>query len=210
MARTATSDSFVLYLRSFAIDGKLSEIDVADLPLSGRVGNWKGVAFEASKELSFENQLFARLREARSDLVLVSVGRDFGQYGIGRVESSDHTWRDDVSELLTKASLIILVVGNTAGTMWEIKRVIELGLLKKTVFVAPPAAMLKGVSQLDQLEFERDYQSATAAIRLLGIELPQSASGLATYFADDGPVRFDILSKYERDTLANLIAMNQA
>lgn len=48
-------------------------------------------------------------------------------------------WRDAVESLADTAALIIVLVGETEGLLWEIKTLVERQILSKVLFVLPPA-----------------------------------------------------------------------
>lgn len=56
--------------------------------------------------------------------------------GAERIYVTDEKWKDVVKELSTKSKLVLLRIGQTDGTMWEIRNLIEAQLVYKTIFIA--------------------------------------------------------------------------
>lgn len=62
--------------------------------------------------------------------------------GAGRVYATDDEWKDIVKELSFKSKLILLRIGQTDGTLWEITNIIKSQLIHKTIFLAYNSADL--------------------------------------------------------------------
>lgn len=56
--------------------------------------------------------------------------------GAGRIYATEDVWKDIVIELSFKSKLILLRIGQTDGTLWEITNIIESQLIPKTIFIA--------------------------------------------------------------------------
>lgn len=56
--------------------------------------------------------------------------------GAERIYVSDDVWQDAVKELSNKSKLILLRIGQTEGTTWEIANIINSKLIKKAIFIA--------------------------------------------------------------------------
>lgn len=56
--------------------------------------------------------------------------------GAERVYVTDKVWQDAVKELSSKSKLILLRIGLTDGTKWEIANVFDSQLIEKTIFIA--------------------------------------------------------------------------
>ena len=48
------------------------------------------------------------------------------------------SWQEKVTDLMQRASLIVAIAGATEGLIWEIDRIISLGLRSKLVLLLPP------------------------------------------------------------------------
>ncbi len=58
--------------------------------------------------------------------------------GAAREYESDATWQQKAADLMQQASIIVAVVGETNGFIWEMERIVKLGLTSKLVLVLPP------------------------------------------------------------------------
>lgn len=56
--------------------------------------------------------------------------------GATRIYATDNDWKDVVTELSLKSKLILLRIGQTKGTLWEIGNIINTELIHKTIFIA--------------------------------------------------------------------------
>lgn len=76
----------------------------------------------------------------------VALGYSAGrQIGASRIETDDASWQQKVIEEVGSARLIVLVIGNSTGVLWEMKTIIETGALQKTFLVVPPNLSLAGL-----------------------------------------------------------------
>jgi hypothetical protein len=56
-----------------------------------------------------------------------------------RLEVSDEGWRDEVTHLIERAGVIVVLLGVGDGLTWEVGQIIGLGRLRDTLFILPPA-----------------------------------------------------------------------
>ena len=84
----------------------------------------------------------------------------------GRLPREDEAWNETVSLLLSGAARIVCQPDLSGGPVWELGRLMPLGLVERTVFVMPPAALMPGHPDLHERTWGR-------------IVLKASASGLA-------------------------------
>ena len=56
--------------------------------------------------------------------------------GAERIYVTDEIWQDAVKDLSQRSNLILLRIGQTDGTMWEIANIINSNLIKKVIFIA--------------------------------------------------------------------------
>lgn len=56
--------------------------------------------------------------------------------GAERIYVTDEIWQDVVKDLSNRSKLILLRIGQTDGTMWEITNIIDSKLIKKVIFIA--------------------------------------------------------------------------
>jgi len=55
--------------------------------------------------------------------------------GAERFYITDDYWKDAVEDMMKRSKVIILRIGQTDGTLWELHKLIELGYINKTLFV---------------------------------------------------------------------------
>jgi uncharacterized membrane protein len=58
--------------------------------------------------------------------------------GAARDYESDATWQQKAIALMRQASIIVAVVGETNGFLWEIDTIVKLGLMSKLILMLPP------------------------------------------------------------------------
>lgn len=95
--------------------------------------------------------------------------------GAERIYVTDEIWQDAVKDLSQRCSLILLRIGQTDGTMWEINHIIDYNLIKKVIFIA---------------YHHDDYDYfATKVKETIGIEIPSmdftTKNPNAFYFIED-------------------------
>lgn len=56
--------------------------------------------------------------------------------GADRIYATDDEWKETVRDLASRSKLILLRIGQTDGTLWEISNIIKSQLIHKTIFVA--------------------------------------------------------------------------
>jgi hypothetical protein len=69
---------------------------------------------------------------------LVAIGDAAGQLGPVMLPSTDDGWTADVRRLMQFSNSIVMVPADSPGVLWELVTLKDEGLLRKTVFVAPP------------------------------------------------------------------------
>lgn len=114
-----SSESFVLYLRSFEDDGKSKELPVSLFTLSHQLST-----FEEQMAKDFKN------------FKLIAIGRPrekLPQLGANRLYISNELWKEQVSILIEKASMIIVKPSFSDGLNWELNTIISNGYLTKMV-----------------------------------------------------------------------------
>lgn len=114
-----SNKKFVLFLRSFEDDGKSKEMPVSLFTLS-----IQAPTFEEQISKDFKN------------FNLVAVGRpkeELPELGANRLYISNELWKEQVSLLIDKASIIIVKPSFTEGLSWELETIINKCLLSKIV-----------------------------------------------------------------------------
>jgi signal peptidase I len=129
-----TQDKFILYLRPFMFAGKLrSHISTERLSDAILLGSSWDV------ELAFTLALEGKRH-------LVALGHVEGELGSAQLEVRDEDWQDRVMELADRAVAIIIIPLARPGTLWEVRYLYSHpDLLRKTLFIMPPAGMLRAL-----------------------------------------------------------------
>lgn len=77
-------------------------------------------------------------RTARNIFPVYAIGdpnRILQPNGAERFYITDEHWKEAVENMMKQSKLIILRIGQTDGTLWELHKLIEWGYLNKTIFV---------------------------------------------------------------------------
>ena len=115
----------VLYLRSFAADGRQLHGD----PHIRRAARLTDATWSIEEVLS---------RHIVNLGSMVAIGRPSepsAELGAGRVYVTHEAWQDVVADLMAGASAIVLRPGNSTGLKWEVEAVSRLGHAGKTFFL---------------------------------------------------------------------------
>lgn len=117
-----SSNDFVLYLRAFEDDGKQRE--KLESP----------VTMAMSSSYTIEEEIAYYFKKHN----LIAVGKpneEFPHLGAKRMYVSDETWKEKVTKLAHKSSLLILKPSFTDGFEWELEMLITEKLLHKTIIL---------------------------------------------------------------------------
>jgi hypothetical protein len=68
---------------------------------------------------------------------IIGLGRPGEAIGAGRILTSEEEWKTIAARMIDQAMYIICIPSSHAGTLWEIDRIVECGLLSKTFFIMP-------------------------------------------------------------------------
>jgi hypothetical protein len=96
------------------------------------------------------------------ELIAVSKNEDLGAI---KLESDDNNWTDMVTSLALSARIIIIIPGNRPGTIWEMQRIRELGLLQKCLFILTPSPLMMALPEIS-------FDQVKAAFNAAEINLP--------------------------------------
>jgi hypothetical protein len=152
----------VVYLRSFRDDGRRVEEGV--LPELAKAF-WRAVGW------TVEQRLVAILGRVGPVVAIGRPGEELPEEGAARMYVADAEWPDLVLDLLDKACLVVLQVGDSAGIRWEIEKVGERMRPERVLLFVPFD------SRRDRREARRDryYRRTRAAIDgCLPTDLPMS------------------------------------
>lgn len=122
---------YLLYLRGFGDDIPNNDIG---LNLEGKKND---------EEMFNENEFFEKIEQ---NICICTVGRPQeldAPHGAKRIYLDDATWKNDVLELIEKATYIIVKVNDRDSCVWEILQVKE--YLKKTVFIVDDKKIYQNV-----------------------------------------------------------------
>ena len=94
--------------------------------------------------------------------------------GAERFYITDDHWKDAVEDMMKRSKMIILRIGQTDGTLWELHKLIELGYINKTIFVV-----------YSREDYEWFKAMAPSSLRNLFLNLDNlETSPYAFFFAD--------------------------
>ena len=120
-AMIADSSSPVLYLRSFKADRESAR-------LTGASGH--GIVTE-------EEELAQALNCLGPFIAVGIPGEELPQLGAARMQLTDTTWRDRVTELMTRSSLVVLRAGDSPGFWWELEQTVRLVEPRRVLLLVP-------------------------------------------------------------------------
>ncbi len=161
-AMTSPQD-FILYLRPFDSTGQVTSVIK-----SGK---------NSSKTYELETQFGLA---AKSVSPFVGLGESMEHYGAGRIAVSDDAWKASIEAMLPQARLLIVLPVTNPGTLWEVERILDQGLLHKTLWINVPRTQ---AAQVGPRGF--DQQSGWPQIKALfaqrGFLLPDFSEPGALY-----------------------------
>src|SRR6185437_13317509 len=104
-----------------------------------------------------------------------------------------HAWRDRIEHLMGESRLIVSVLGDTEGLLWEYQDLVRLGRLGKVLLVFPPVG-LPLANQLWQL-----FQFALQVTGRSFFPAPGKSKPLMAIFPEAGPPVM-LISRYQNET----------
>lgn len=181
---------FAVYLRPFG-----SENLLATQPYSV-------VSGEIPQHIDAESLL---QRALAPRLSLVALGAPAAQQASGRFVAGEDAWQETASLLIRWARLLILLPSDRAGTMWEIRAIVQEGVLDRTIFLMPETPPAGGGGIVTEIgpkkqfgitrervhfrDHASEWAAARAAVRTEGLELPEyDDRGAVFTMAGDGSV----------------------
>ena len=167
-----------LYLRPFDSTNRFvfEQVVQNNLGPAGNLINPDRRGRERQKDLE---RIYA---EALQDIArLEAMGRPGEHEGAIRVESrdEDHVWKNKISYLMMECIPIFILPSSNQGTVWEMTRAKELGVLSKTIFIMPAGDQNRNKEYREYW----DYHAERLKV-LLGVELPK-------YYSSGAWFRFD-------------------
>jgi heme/copper-type cytochrome/quinol oxidase subunit 2 len=103
-------------------------------------------------------------------------------------DTETEKWQERAEQLMLQAAAIVVVVTIGEGLAWEIRRISELGLLTRTVFVLPPSNLEEPLRWLiSELDLPPDVKTDVVEVSRFGEKQPIAIidvdSRLTTYLA---------------------------
>jgi len=112
-------------------------------------------------ERTYEERLARTLRKAGPFVAVGDPTERLPLLGAARVYVDDEHWRDAVGELIARASLVVLHVGESQGVVWEVHHTIALGDPERVVLSLPLQGKRKERSRQDRYDaFVRGFGDA--------------------------------------------------
>lgn len=176
-----TIEKFCLYLRSFNVDNNKEEKMFCEV-----------------------------LRRLYPVYAIGDPNRILQPNGAKRIYVTDNVWKETVNFLSEKSKLILLRIGDTNGTLWELTNIFDKGLLHKTIFISYSnnntlyfSEILKEKHDILLEEFATDYENPIAffinnknvAINREICSAGEIESLINDYLEDNEQLNFD----YEKD-----------
>lgn len=126
-------------------------------------------------------------------------------YGPSRYYAQDDEWQSYVHEILDEAKYIYMFLQETDGVKWEVKQLINMNKLKKTIFIVAPKSTVAEVERYFNLIIkphihEKEFFCLLDEIREGNI--------ISFFFTDDN--RLIILNGKKRTATAYLIAIRSS
>ncbi|MEM7765988.1 MAG: hypothetical protein AAF253_00700 [Pseudomonadota bacterium] len=176
---------FVLYLRPFASTDAVQAHDFNYLPKS-LPGFGGGNVMAATVKYELENEI---RQASRAIGPMVALGAPLEHVGAGRILVSDGTWQRAIAGLMDAAALIVLLPSSRAGTAFEVNRILDNGLLGKTVIIDPPNG---STSALDGYDHAQEWDDIRDLFAAKGVDLPaDDRRGRAYGFTAGGETLLD-------------------
>ena len=117
----------VVYIRSFAADDSILQ--------GSRLVRLLSSAFAYMTAISVEQELALILRRIGPVVAIGRPGEALPELGAARLYASDEEWRDVITGLMRRASLVVVRAGATPNLQWEIDQATTLLPLRKLVLV---------------------------------------------------------------------------
>lgn len=95
--------------------------------------------FDAFSAAGYEEDLVACLRAIGPVVAIGRPGELFRPLGALRTYASNEEWQGKVRQMAAKSALIVLVMDNSPGTVWELREMYLQGLQRRLVLLFPPA-----------------------------------------------------------------------
>ena len=124
----------------------------------------------AGRAWNFEELLTGQLWTQGPVIAIGRPGEPVPPVGAAREYVSDEKWQSQAVRMMQDASWIVMIVGETEGLGWEIKRVQDLQMTEKLVLVFPPVPIAESASRWEAFCGHLEGTALAAPLR----ELPSS------------------------------------
>ncbi len=121
----------VLYLRSFG-DDQSYEVNTSQFRFH----------VQTSDSQEFEFNLCHELQRYGPVVAIGFPNEVASPRGSARLYVGD-TWEEDVARLIQFSRLVVMLVGDTSGVLSEVRKLVAMGALSKTLFVLPPVGLIE-------------------------------------------------------------------
>ena len=168
--------SFVLFLRSHVMDGRMEAID------PGGPGGLPVQSIRHSLEMWLTNLIspvYGPLIGLRNPSREITLGASTVDVQLGE-------WKDTVKLLMSRARFIVAMPAGGEGMLWELEQLKRRRHLAKTVFVMPSVSMFAGYTGQENVgEVSADWQEARRDAKGISLELPEYDEGGAFFVLDE-------------------------
>jgi hypothetical protein len=158
LRRGLTSPPFGFYLRPF---------DTTTTPAEQPSGNPRG-ARELEKPWRWGNETLFADAVAEWHMDVIALARRGEHVGAAAIEVGDPEWRGTANLLARHASVLYLVVDCTPGTLWELKLLLNTGLIGRTILMMPPDSGQRSAKSRMDLRWDKARELA----RTIGLQFP--------------------------------------
>jgi hypothetical protein len=167
--RELPNGQIVLYLRSFA----------ADSSATGYIAT--KVATDGFLFRSREQSLLATFVPFGNVISIANPRSPVSAHGSRTFAASDKAWRESVSELIRRASLIVVSVDDSPGIKWEMEEIISSGASPRTIWLFESRLLDFDQSKVSR----RRAQSVPGGImNIIPVELAGELSSISGLFVD--------------------------
>ena len=125
--------TIVLYVRSFQDD--------RGIKLYARATDGR-ILLERLVKISFEELVTDHLWSYGPVLAIGDPrAKKKATLGAARDYATDASWQEKATDLMHRASIIVMIAGATSGLVWEIETILRLGFRSKIMLLFPPIAI---------------------------------------------------------------------
>ncbi len=120
IAKQRDNTTLILYLRDFSVDGLRTA--------TVKVGDFKSTFTDTN----FETELSITAGQI-GHFIAVGISSKTGDIGADRYTIEDEQWKDRITELMEKCSMILIRPSLSVGLIWELEQLVKNDYLRKAV-----------------------------------------------------------------------------